>query len=405
MKIAYIVKNYGEISQTFVRDLAKGFVSEGHSVSIFCNENKNQHLFSNPHNFDEIKETQFNQILQLFHQIPQLTRIIDRLNRLILQEEFRQQKLFEITRKNATKKLIPVLKQYQPDVAFIDFGGAAVKAQSALEQLNIPFVVHFHACDITSNLNLTYYRQALPALFKATSALIVPSEHIKRLLILEGASPEKKIHLVRLGINLEGLTPLSWQERTNSQPSIAFLGRFAPKKHPVALVEAFNLVQQQIPNAQLTMIGDGSEMPRVKKRIDQLNLANSVKLCGALPHQEALSIINRHWLLAQHSVIALDGDQEGFPVGLTEGAALELPIVSTYHSGIPEQVIDGKTGFLVREFDYETMAERMIKLLTNPDLAEQMGKAGRENITKICNTKRRVNQILDILEKKCLIYV
>jgi glycosyltransferase involved in cell wall biosynthesis len=147
------------------------------------------------------------------------------------------------------------------------------------------------------------------------------------------------------------------------------------------------------------MIGDGEEMPRVKKRLETLNLANSVKLWGALPHQQALSIVNQQWLLAQHSVIALDGDQEGFPVGLAEGAALELPIVSTYHSGISEQVIDGKTGFLVREFDYETMAERMIELLTNPVLAQQMGKAGRENITKMCNTERRVNEILDILVK------
>ena len=142
-------------------------------------------------------------------------------------------------------------------------------------------------------------------------------------------------------------------------------------------------------------------MAKVQKRIKSLKLEDSVKLCGALPHQEALSIINQHWLLAQHSVIALNGDQEGFPVGLAEGSALELPIVSTYHSGIPEQVIDGETGFLVREFDYETMAERMIKLLTNPDLAEQMGKAGRENITKICNTKRRVQQILDLLQAYC----
>lgn len=45
------------------------------------------------------------------------------------------------------------------------------------------------------------------------------------------------------------------------------------------------------------------------------------------------------------------------------------------------------------------MAERMIELLVNPDLAEQMGKTGKENITKICNSERRVQQILDILKK------
>ncbi|WP_017292809.1 glycosyltransferase family 4 protein [Geminocystis herdmanii] len=389
MKIAYIVNNYGEISETFVRDLANEFVEKGHSVIIFCNQNINQDLFSNPHHFDDIKELQFSQ-LSLFN------KITTRLYR-VLKDEFAQKKHFNLKRKQATKRLIVSLNQHKPDVAFIDFGVVAVRSQLALEQLNIPFVVHFHAMDITKALNNTAYRKALPSLFESATALITPSEHIKRLLILEGANPEK-ISVVRLGINLEGLNPLSWEIRRKSHPSLSFLGRFTPKKHPLALIEAFNLVRQKIPHATLTMIGDGEEMTRVKQRLETLKLTDSVKLWGALPHKQALEIVNQHWLLAQHSVVALDGDQEGFPVGLAEGAALELPIVSTYHSGIPEQVIDGKTGFLVREFDYKTMAERMIELLNNPDLAEQMGKAGRENITKICNTEKRVKQILKILQ-------
>ncbi len=392
MKIAYIVDNYGQISETFIRDLANGFAEKTHSVKIFCNQHKNQDLFGDSYKFDDIQELQYSSIskgMKRFYL----------LNRVWMSQRYREKHLFNWQNKKATSRLLPALKEYQPDVAFIDFGTIATLAQSALEQLNIPFVVHFHAMDITKALNSDSYRNTLPQLFTNSSALIVPSEHIRRLLVLEGAKIEKT-HVVRLGINLEGLNPQSWQERRESEPSIAFLGRFTPKKHPLALIEAFNIVKQTISSAKLTMIGDGEEMPKVKQRIEKLKLQDSVKLCGALPHQQALSIINQHWLLAQHSVIALNGDQEGFPVALAEGAALELPIVSTYHSGIPEQVIDGKTGFLVREFDYETMAEKMIELLKNPDLAEKMGKAGRENILRICNTERRVNQILDILAQK-----
>jgi glycosyltransferase involved in cell wall biosynthesis len=215
-------------------------------------------------------------------------------------------------------------------------------------------------------------------------------------LILEGASPEK-IHVVRYGINLKNLSPLLWEKRKNTAPSVVFLGRFTPKKHPIALVEAFALVKQKIPNAQLSMIGDGSEMPRVKERINQLGLTESVQLYGALPQAEALPIVNQHWLLAQHSVTSPNGDQEGFGLSLAEAAALELPIVSTLHNGIPEQVINGQTGFLVPEFDYEDMAEKIIKLLTNPDLAEKMGKAGRENIFRLCQSKLRIEKITKIL--------
>jgi glycosyltransferase involved in cell wall biosynthesis len=68
------------------------------------------------------------------------------------------------------------------------------------------------------------------------------------------------------------------------------------------------------------------------------------------------------------------------------------------HNGIPEQVINGKTGLLVREHDYEAMAERLVHLLgTTPDKAEKMGMAGSENIENLCNAQRRTNKIAAIL--------
>lgn len=149
------------------------------------------------------------------------------------------------------------------------------------------------------------------------------------------------------------------------------------------------------------MIGDGPEMGRVRQRISKLSLENSVKIYGELSRAEALAIVNEHWVFAQHSVTAATGDQEGFAISLAEAAALELPVVSTLHNGIPEQVIDGQTGFLVKEFDYEAMAEKIIKLLLNPSLAEQMGQAGRNNISQLCQMSKRVESIYDVLAEAC----
>jgi glycosyltransferase involved in cell wall biosynthesis len=383
MKIAYITANFGLISETFITDLAEGLSKSEQAVKIFCNSNS----YSRKTKL-EIEEVQFLTVTSI---VDKLGYRIDKL--LGQQGELRnyQRQVHQIE-----KTLLPALKNYQPNVAYIDFGNVAALAYSALEHLNIPFVVHFHGSDISSALNNPPYRQELENVFRYASALIAPSNHIRRLLILEGAPPEK-IHLVRLGINLEGLIPKPWNERKSLPPSLVFLGRFTPKKHPVALLEAFALVKQQIPNAQLSMIGDGSEMPRVKQRIEKLGLENSVKLYGGLPRSEALPIVNEHWVFAQHSATPASGDQEGFPVVLLEATALELPIVSTIHSGIPEQVIDGQTGFLVKEFDYEAMAEGIIKLLTNPDLAEKMGKYGRQHISQLCQTNQRIDSINNIL--------
>lgn len=384
MKIAYIVSGFGLVSETFIQDLAIGLADVGAEVTMFCNQCATSEVAQL-----SIEPVQF-MGLRSFSD-----RIGLRFDRLFEQQA--QYRTYQRHLKHAYRQLLPALERHQPDVAYIDYGTVATLARSALQTIKIPFVVHLHGADVTSALNKAVYRQELQQVFRDAQALIVASDHVRRLLILEGAPPDK-VHVVRLGINLEGLSLISWSERRQLPPSIVFLGRFTAKKHPVALVEAFAIVKRQVSDAQLSMIGDGPEMPRVKQRIAKLGLEDSVKLYGALPRAEALAIVNRHWVFAQHSVTAVSGDQEGFGVSLAEAAALELPIVSTLHNGIPEQVINGETGFLVREFDYETMADYLMKLLLNADLAAQMGQAGRANISLLCQTNERVQQIVKLLQ-------
>lgn len=384
MRIAYIVSDFGLVSETFISDLAYGLAKSA-SVTILCNNYCDQ--TNNPS--CDVKEVSFLSLSSI------LERTLYRLSSFCGQSGANSN--YQIRLKHAQRALMEALRFYQPDVVYIDYGTVAAMAYRALIQLNIPFVVHFHGADITSALANHLYRQELAQVFARVNVMIVASNHIRRLLILEGAPPSK-IQVVRLGINLDGLTPLSWGERRSLTPSIVFLGRFTPKKHPIALLEAFALVKQQVPNALLSMIGDGPELPRVQERIVRLGLKDSVRLYGALPRSKALSIVNRHWVFAQHSVTALSGDQEGFGVSLAEAAALRLPVVSTLHNGIPEQVIHRETGFLVREFDYEAMADHLSKLLLHPDLATKMGECGSERIQKLCRNCNRIQIIEETLK-------
>ena len=151
-------------------------------------------------------------------------------------------------------------------------------------------------------------------------------------------------------------------------------------------------------DAQLTIIGDGPLYKKVKGLIETLGLSDSVSLMGAMAHQPAMEMLSKHWLYAQHSVTANNGDQEGFAISPAEAAAYELPVVSTFHNGIPEHVIDGVTGYLVREFDFESMAEKIIQLLQNPDLSLKMGQNGRKNILGLNDPEKRIESILGILQ-------
>ena len=101
----------------------------------------------------------------------------------------------------------------------------------------------------------------------------------------------------------------------------------------------------------------------------------------------------------QHSVTDANGDQEGQPVSLVEAAATGLPIVSTRHSGIPDVVLDGRSGFVVDEHDVAAMGDRIARLALDLALRVEMGAAGQEHITREFSLERETERLIGILER------
>ena len=303
---------------------------------------------------------------------------------------------FRVRRAAAERVMKQFKKKDLPDVAYFEFGQPAVLFRRFMEEHNIPMVVHFHGMDASSAFNSVSYAQEIKRVFDYSTCIITASHHIKRLLVLKGC-PIEKIRVVRLGVKVAEIKPLPREQRT-TKPSVIFLGRLTEKKNPIALIYAFSLVKKTVSDAQLTIVGDGPLLKEVQDLLVKLDLSDSVTLKGAMPNASALELLSKHWIYAQHSVTASNGDQEGFAISPAEAAAYELPVVSTLHNGIPEHVIDGVTGYLVREFDFESMAERMIQLLQNPDLSLKLGQNGRKNILGLNDPEKRIESILGILQ-------
>ena len=100
---------------------------------------------------------------------------------------------------------------------------------------------------------------------------------------------------------------------------------------------------------------------------------------------------------------SIEGDQEGFPNSPAEAALMKMPVVSTYHNGIPEHVIDEVTGLLVKEFDYEHMAECMIQLAANSTMRKALGEEGKRRNSKLCAPNRRILDLTSLLKTGGLI--
>ena len=376
MKIAYFLPAENVLSETFIADLIAGLRQSGAEVQLAPDQSP-----------DSITALNFEQrpifdrlLARLAHATAGRWHYVDRYRCSVA----------------ARRRVARFLRQTTPDVAYVDYATQAMLLAPMLQEASVPMVVHVHGFDVTAMMGNTFFVEQLTGLFAYVHVFVVPSQHLRRRLLLAGCEPAK-VRVVHYEPNLEGWQALPMAERT-AVPSVAALGRLTPKKNPLALIRAFALVHAQLPAARLTLIGTGPLRSQVRQLVHELKLESVVELTGALPRQEALARVRQHWLFAQHSVTAPNGDQEGFPVAIAEACALSMPVVSNRHSGIPEQVIDGETGFLVAEHDYEAMGEKMLELLQGSAKCAAMGERARENIRQLCPQGHRVKAIMRLLE-------
>ncbi|MCF7875225.1 MAG: glycosyltransferase, partial [Candidatus Omnitrophica bacterium] len=96
-------------------------------------------------------------------------------------------------------------------------------------------------------------------------------------------------------------------------------------------------------------------------------------------------------------VIVQKSTREGFALTVTEALWKGKPVVASNIGGIPSQITDGKNGFLVEPTDYDSCADRVIKILKNPKLANKLGTNAKESVRKNFLTTRLISDYLDLL--------
>lgn len=195
--------------------------------------------------------------------------------------------------------------------------------------------------------------------------IVAGSETVKRRLMAEGFEP---VELVFYGVPIQpSRRPLS------SPPTVAFAGRLAWVKGVDLLVRAFAEVVSQIPEARLILAGDGPEQQRLRGLINELRLSASVSMLGSLPRLE----MERHLATAWVQVVP---SRWAEPFGLVAAEAMMrgTAVIASTSGGLTEIVHDGLTGLLVPAGDVGRLEEALLRLLRDRDLAEQMGRAGRE---------------------------
>ena len=179
------------------------------------------------------------------------------------------------------------------------------------------------------------------------------------------------------GIQLR--TELGWIDR----PVIVCVSRLMARKGQDELIRALPMIQQTVANASLIIVGDGPYRKDLERLVKKLGLENFVHLTGKVSQTELSKWYAAGDIFAMPCRTRMGGwDVEGLGIVFLEGSATGLPVIVGDSGGAVDAVIDGETGFLVDGTNTAEIADRIAYFFANPDVAKNMGEAGRNWVTQ-----------------------
>src|SRR6266404_2331578 len=247
--------------------------------------------------------------------------------------------------------------------------GAATCAMVLSRLLDVPFTFTAHAYDIWLD------RLLLPEKLRAADTIVTCTDYNRRHLIEAYGTPAEKLRVVYHGLDLE-----RFQRRgrpANATPVILSVGRLVEQKGYEDLLYVCADLVRRGQAVTCAIIGDGPLRGRLERLVDELDLRGVVRLPGRLVGDGVLDWYTR---------------ADVFALFCIEAMAMELPVVSTRYSGVPELVVDGTTGLLAECGDRRALADALARVLARPELRATMGNAGRQRVirdfaTAACLTK------------------
>ena len=407
MKIAFLVGEFPNLSETFILNQITGLINRGHDVDIYAEIPSNRaKVHADVEKYNLLNRTYYHSQIPSNH----LLRVLKGLGLLftnLLKDPIillRSLNVFRYGKKAASLRLlyavIPFLyKRPQYDVIQCHFG---TKGLEGLKLRDIGAIkgklcTTFHGLDISGNLQ-KFGDRVYDSLFDKGDLFLPISECWKRRLVDLGCE-EKKIIVHRMGIDCHKFNLTPRQPYTDGQIRLVTVARLVEKKGVEYGIRAVAKLSQLYQDIEYNIVGDGDLRPALEKLVADLNLGHAVKLLGWKQRTEVVEILDNADILLAPSVTSQNGDREGIPVVLMEAMAMGLPVVSTQHSGIPELVEDGVSGFLVPERDWEALAEKINYLIQHRDIWVQMGQEGRLQVEKFYNIDLLNDRLIEIYQQ------
>lgn len=368
MRILYFSRDYGFYTTTFIRNEVEYFAQK-YPVKYLCQKS---YLKNEPDFLNVVR-----------YQQPLLKKLLWKTG--LAANFYSSSYSVEINK---------LITGFNPTVIHCHFGVEALMLIDNIDFKRYPIIIHFHGYDASQALNNNAYVKKLKRIFQFKNITPVTcnkffADKLSKVLNIS----RDRFFVLNYGIDISFFQRKPIQK--NNYKTFIQISSLAVKKGHEYTLQAFGLFLSKTKyDCRLIIAGDGPRKSSLQKLANSLNIDDKVQFIGSITPAKAIELLSTADVFVHHSITAPNGDMEGMPNAILEAMAMELPVVSTCHSGIPELVEDGVNGFLVKEKDIHGYAKAMQKAVE-----AGLTSLNRHKIEKSFNLSSH-NRLLDVIYSK-----
>ncbi|MBI5403553.1 MAG: glycosyltransferase [Ignavibacteriae bacterium] len=305
-------------------------------------------------------------------------------------------------------RIFNYIRENNISILHFHYGTDAGLYYEIMKESKLPSVVSFYGYDASSfpkayfGLGKVFLKKRV---FKNATRVLAMSEDMKKDFMNIGCE-EEKIIVHYYGVNGEIYFYPERKYTDKEKVILLDVCSLVPQKGHLFLLKGINeLVKKGIKNFELRIVGTGEMKSSLINFVRENNLKEYVIFLGAMKahSEEILREYKNAEIFVHPSVIPENGDKEGIPGTISEAMFSGLPVVSTYHAGIPYIIEDGKTGLLVKEWDLGKLSDAILLLINDVNIRERIGRSAQKNAKENLDLKLREEELEKIYDSLIII--